>query len=109
MHGLKDLVVWKAIFDDGIIGPYVHENSFNVNSDCYYDTLQSFLGPEQLKNVVPTDYHASDQPITAVIDLFPNKVISGRGNVYWLPKLSRLPVFIWGYLKSKVYENNPTN
>ncbi|CAG4969499.1 unnamed protein product [Colias eurytheme] len=48
----------------------------------------------------------------AINELFTNKVISHRGNINWPPRspdLSPVDYFVWRYLKSKVYENNPRN
>lgn len=56
--------------------------------------------------------HTSNDSMEVVDELFPNKVISGRGNINWSPRspdLSPLDYFAWGYLKSKVYQNNPMN
>ena len=42
----------------------------------------------------------------------PNRLISRFGNVSWPPRYSNLTpadFFLWGYLKSKVYEINPSN
>ena len=44
--------------------------------------------------------------------LFPQLVISRFGNVLWPPRssdLRALEFFLWGYLKSKVYSNRPTD
>jgi len=46
-----------------------------------------------------------------VREIFPRKYISRRGDINWPPQspdLSPMDFFLWGYLKSKVYVNNPT-
>ncbi|KAK9874473.1 hypothetical protein WA026_002822 [Henosepilachna vigintioctopunctata] len=56
--------------------------------------------------------HTSNAAMGVVHELFPNKVISRRCNINWpsrSPDLSPFDYFVWGYLKSKVYENKPTN
>ena len=43
-------------------------------------------------------------------DLFPNRLISRNGDVQWPPRspdLSSCDYFLWGYLKSKVFETRP--
>lgn len=84
--------------------------------------LRNFLGPELLEfqgynsrtwfQQDGATRHTTNQAMVAVKELFPNKVISRRGNINWPPRspdLSPLDYFAWGYIKSKVYENNPTN
>jgi hypothetical protein len=42
--------------------------------------------------------------------MFPARVISRRGNIEWparSPDLNTCDFFLWGYLKSKVYEKKP--
>ncbi|GJQ74480.1 hypothetical protein Trydic_g21349 [Trypoxylus dichotomus] len=59
-----------------------------------------------------TTCHTLSQTQEAGRQLFPNKVILRRANVNWPPRnsdLSPLDYFLWGYLKSKVYENNPAH
>ena len=43
-------------------------------------------------------------------DFFPNKLISRFGDIPWPPRspdLTPMEFFLWGYLKSKVYETDP--
>ncbi|CAK1591148.1 unnamed protein product [Parnassius mnemosyne] len=43
--------------------------------------------------------------------MFPNKLISSRGDIPWPPRspdLTPCDFFLWGYLKSRVYLNKPT-
>jgi hypothetical protein len=43
-------------------------------------------------------------------EMFPARVISRRGNIGWSarsPDLNACDFFLWGYLKSKVYEKKP--
>lgn len=42
--------------------------------------------------------------------MFPGKVISLGGDIKWPPRspdLSPLDFYLWGYLKGRVYNNNP--
>ena len=48
--------------------------------------------------------------LEALEALFPKKVISLQGDIAWPPRspdLSHLDYYLWGYLKGKVYNNNP--
>lgn len=125
LHSPK-VVVWAAMWAKGIIGHYFHEDqrgrAINVNSDRYCDMLRNFLVPElqeftgfNSRTWFQQDgatCHTSNDSMEVVNELFPNKVISRRGNLNWPPRnpdLSPLDYFAWGYLKSKVYQNNPTN
>ena len=50
--------------------------------------------------------------IAALCRLFPQRVISRFGDMSWpphLPDLTASDFFLWGYLKSKVYSNRPTD
>ncbi|CAF4890265.1 unnamed protein product [Pieris macdunnoughi] len=54
--------------------------------------------------------HTSNASLAAVNETFAGKLISRRGDIAWPPRSPDLtpPDFlIWGYLKSKVYSNNP--
>ncbi|GBP11582.1 Solute carrier organic anion transporter family member 1A1 [Eumeta japonica] len=57
-----------------------------------------------------TAAHTSNTTMPVVRQLFPNRVISRRGDTPWplrSPDLSPMDFFLWGYLKTKVYETNP--
>lgn len=44
--------------------------------------------------------------------MFPGRLISKRGDIPWPPRspdLTPPDFFLWGYLKHKVYNNNPKN
>jgi len=50
--------------------------------------------------------------IAALRRLFPQRVISRFDDVPWPPRspdLSTPDIFLWGFLKSKVYSNRPTD
>jgi len=56
--------------------------------------------------------HTAVISIAALRHLFPQWVISHFGDVPWPPRLPDLTApdfFLWGYLKSKVYSNRPTD
>ncbi|GBP60062.1 hypothetical protein EVAR_7055_1 [Eumeta japonica] len=54
--------------------------------------------------------HTSYTAMPVIRQLFPNKVISRRGDIPWSPRtpdLSPMDFILWGYLKTKIYEKNP--
>jgi len=56
--------------------------------------------------------HTAEISITALRCLFPQQVIYRFGDVPWPPRLLDLTApdfFLWGYLKSEVYSNRPTD
>ena len=55
--------------------------------------------------------HTTRVNLSILRDRFPRQVISRFGDVEWparSPDLSPLDFFLWGYLKSRVYRENPT-
>ena len=55
--------------------------------------------------------HTSKTSLLRVREIFPGKLISRRGDINWPPRspdLAPMDVFLWGYLKPKVYANKPT-
>jgi hypothetical protein len=54
--------------------------------------------------------HTARSAMLVLNKMFPAHVISRRGNTEWparLPNLNACDFFLWGYLKSKVYEKKP--
>ena len=54
--------------------------------------------------------HTANISMVTIHGLFPGRVISRRGDVEWPPRspdLNACDFFLWGYIKSKVYENQP--
>jgi len=70
------------------------------------DNQRTWLQQDRVTHV---QYNTS---LPRVRDIFPHKLISRRGDINWPPRspdLSPMDFFLWGYLKSKVYVNNPTS
>lgn len=123
LHSPK-VTVWAAMSAHGIIGPYFFENehgrAVTVTSERYVAMIEDFFTPE-LQNFPSFNTrtwfqqdgataHTSNTAMPVVRQLFPNKVISRRGDIPWPPRspdLSPMDFFLWGYLKSQVYESNP--
>lgn len=54
--------------------------------------------------------HTSRISISVLRENFPGRLISNRGDIPWparSPDLAPCDYFLWGYLKSKVYNNRP--
>lgn len=123
LHSPK-VTVWAALSASVIIGPYFFEDQrsrpVTVNTQRYIAMLQNFFAPAL------QDYsgfnqrtwfqqdgatcHTSNDSIAAVREIFGQKVISKRGDINWPPRspdLSPMDFFLWGYLKSMVFNNNP--
>lgn len=123
LHSPK-VTVWAALSAHGIIGPYFFEDgrgrAVTVTSQRYVAMIEDFFTPE-LQNFPGFNTrtwfqqdgataHTSNVAMPVVRQLFPNKVISRRGDIPWPPRspdLTQMDFFLWGYLKTKVYETNP--
>ena len=121
----RSIEVWAGMIENHIIGPFVFAG--NMNSDMYCHLIEAqvipalqALGYRQHRhdNVFPTLWfyqdgapcHTSCQSRDFLARYFPNKVVS-RFNPIQLPSfspdLTPLDVFLWRYLKAKVYNTNP--
>lgn len=124
LHSPK-LVVWAAISANGIVGPYFFEDergrAVTVRAHNYCDMIREFLVPALQEFQGDTTRiwfqqdgatcHTARVSIDLLKETFPGKLISKRGDIEWPPRspdLTACDFFLWGYLKSVVYENNPT-
>lgn len=116
------VTVWCGFWSGGIIGPYFFENeageTVTVNGLRYRTMINDFLWPELDDIDVDDVYfqqdgatcHTSNDTIALLREKFPGRVISRRGDRNWPPRscdLTPLDFFLWGYMKDKVYANNP--
>lgn len=125
LHSPK-VTVWAALSARGVIGPYFFENerghTVTVNTERYIAMLQNFLAPTlqdfdgfNQRSWFQQDgatCHTSNDSLSAVREIFGKKVISKRGDINWPPRspdLSPMDFFLWGYLKSKVFDTNPVS
>ena len=115
------VMLWAGILEDQIIGPYFFDR--NVTQESYLDMLQSYL--EGFLNNLSEPQRSSmffqqdgAPPHYATIvrnylhEQFPGRWIGRRGRIEWLarsPDLTPLDFFLWGHLKSVVYQNRPRN
>lgn len=123
LHSEK-VTVWCAMSGREIIGPYFFENdrgqTQTVNSDRYCEMITTFFEPEVRNSLFfnrntwfqqdGATAHTARRSMDLVRRLFPSKVISRFGDLNWparSPDLSPCDFFLWGYLKGKVYQNQP--
>lgn len=122
LHSPK-VTVWCAMTKFGIIGPYFFEENgvtVTVTSDRYIHMVNNFFIPDlQRRGVDIQDLwfqqdgataHTARASMAVLRHLFPNHLISRFGDILWPPRspdLSMCDFFLWGYLKSHVYEIKP--
>ena len=122
----EKVTVWSAIGRNGIIGPYFFEdesgNGVTVDTDCYIALMQTKLIPAlrrkrevDLNSVIyqqdGAPPHCSDRSLEYLRRYFPgNRLISRRTDFPWPPyppNLNPPDYFFSGYLKERIYNNNP--
>ncbi|KAF2357472.1 hypothetical protein FHG87_011770 [Trinorchestia longiramus] len=122
LHSQK-VTVWCGVMADEIIGPYFFENdvgnAVTVTGERYRNIISTFLEPQlearHLRNIWyqqdGATNHTARETIILLNRLFPQKLISQRGDANWPPRSPDLTIhdfYLWGYLKGKVYINEPT-
>lgn len=121
MHPQR-VTVWCGFWAGGVIGPYFFENregdALTVNGVRYREMIENFCWPEldgmDLENMWfqqdGATCHTANETLELLQTKFPGRVISKRGDVNWPARscdLTPLDYFLWGYVKGKVYANNP--
>ena len=117
---------WCAMGSFGVWGPYFFEEedaTVTVTSHRFCEMLETFLRPkvaQLLADYEPDDVwfqqdgarsHTSRRSLGILQIIFPSHVISLRGDIGWPPRspdLNPCDFFLWGYVKSKVYEHRPS-
>ncbi|GFS57852.1 uncharacterized protein TNCV_2909381 [Trichonephila clavipes] len=120
VHG--KLTVWCALWAGGIIGPYIFKNdeghNVTVNGDRYRAMITNLFIPELNNHDVQELWfqqdgatcHTARATIDLLKDMFGDRLISRFGPVNWPPRscdLTPLDCFLWGYVKSWVYADQP--
>lgn len=121
----EKVTVWCAIGRNGIIGPYFfedeNENRVTVNTDRYIALMRSkFIPALRRKRGVDMNTviyqqdgapHCSNRSLEFLRRYFPgDRLISRRTDFPWppySPDLNPPDYFLWGYLKERIYDNNP--
>lgn len=122
LHSEK-VTVWCAISGHGIIGPFFFSDT--VNGERYLTLLRrKFVPALRRNNSIEDQYfmqdgappHTANDVLDYLEDVFGERVISRRYPDYkkvgrnWpahSPDLNPCDYFLWGYLKSKVYQPKP--
>lgn len=116
------VTVWCALWAGGVIGPFFFENqagdAVTVNGERYREMLNNYFF-HQINNLDLADMwfqqdgatcHTADETLNLLATRFPGRIISNRAEVNWPPRscdMTPLDFFLWGYVKGKVYANNP--
>ncbi|GFV60098.1 putative DD41D transposase [Trichonephila clavipes] len=118
----EKLTVWCALWAGGILGPYFFKNDEGhkviVNGDRYRAMITNFFIPKLHNHDVQDLWFQQDgatcHTVCATIDLlkdmFGDRLISRFGPVNWPPRscdLTPLDYFLWSYVKSLVYADEP--
>ncbi|GFY29930.1 putative transposable element [Trichonephila clavipes] len=118
----EKLTVWCALWAGGIIGPYFFKSDeghiVTANGDRYRAMITNFFIPELNNHDVQELWfqqdgatcHTARATIDLLKDTFGDRLISRFGPVNWSPRscdLTPLDYFLWGYVKSLVYEDKP--
>lgn len=122
LHSPK-VTVWCAVGKVGVIGPYFFEENdaaVTVTADRYIAMLNTFFIPElrnrgiDFQNVLfqqdGATAHTARATMAVLRNLFPGRIVSRFGDIPWPPRspdLSSCDFFLWGFLKSRVYDNKP--
>ena len=122
LHSPK-LTVWCGISTFGIIGPFFFRDdtgaTCTVTAERYVTMLRNFLTPALQNHPHPLLWfqqdgataHTARMSLAELRAMFPGHLISRFGDVPWparSPDLTAPDFFLWGYLKSQVFENGPT-
>jgi len=123
LHSEK-VTVWCAVSSYCIIGPYFFEDengsTVTVNGERYRNMLQSFFIPQLHQRRIHrrrtwfqqdgATCHTANETLAILQQFFPGRLISKKGDVNWparSPDLSVPDFYLWGHLKSLVYQDNP--
>lgn len=93
----KNVTVWRAVSSFGIIAPYFFEDNYDnavtVNSQRYVENLENFIIPELDKYQIDEETlfhqdgstnHRARIAINTVNHVFPDRVISINGAIYYM-------------------------
>lgn len=115
----QKLNVWAGILNSTIIGPFFIDG--NLNASKYEDMLRNEVVPA-IKGVVGTNFadtwfqqdgagpHYGKNVRLFLNVQFPQRWIGRGGKIEWparSPDLSPLDYFLWGHLKSRIYQTQP--
>lgn len=121
-HKINKKTVWCAFWSRGVIGPSSFKNgngrAVTVNGERYR-TMSADYFWDQIEGIdVDNVYfqqdgapcHIASAKIVLVEEKFGEHLISKIASIPWPPRacdLAPLDYFLWGYVKSLVYANDP--
>lgn len=123
LHSPK-VTVWCAVSSIFVIGPYFFEDdngtTVTVTSERYRQMFTEFFLPELRRKRIPirqvwfqqdgATAHTARNSMEAIRAVFRGRIISRFGDIDWPPRspdLSMCDYFLWGFLKSRVYQHKP--
>ena len=116
--------MWCAVYSHGIIGVYFFENAkghtLTVNAEQYIVMLETFLCTELHPHQQDLLWfqqdgataHTAEISMQVLRTMFLARPISHFGDITCpthSPDRAVPDYFLWGYVKSKVYETHPAN
>jgi AraC-like DNA-binding protein len=110
----KKILVWCGISVNRVFGPYYFENT--INQKNYLEMLKNFFWPKLLRTAEYKKYifqqdgarpHTATTVQTWLTEKFGNKFIDKNSWPPRSPDLNPCDFFLWGYLKSVVYNPLP--
>lgn len=115
--------VWCGFWARGVIGPFFFEDdtgtAVTVNGDRYRRMISDWLWPIMEGMNIENCWlqqdgatcHTSRETLALLEEKFPHRIISLRSTQEWPARscdLTPCDYFLWGHIKSLVYENKPT-
>jgi hypothetical protein len=116
--------VWCAVYSHGIIGPYFFGNkegcTVTVHKERHKVMLETFLCSElhpRQKDLLwfqqdGATAHTAEISMQVLKTMFPGRLVTLFGDITWPAHSHDILVpdyFLWGYVRSKVYETRPAN
>jgi hypothetical protein len=119
----EKVTVWCSVYSHETFGPYFYENAEGhavTDTEWYKVMLETFLHIELHPceqdllwfQQDGTTAHTAQIYMQVVRTVFPGRQIFHYGKIIWPACSSDHAVpdcFLWGYIKSKVYETDPAN
>ena len=118
LHPIK-CTVWCGVTSERVIGPYFFKDegvTVMVTAQCYQQRIQNCLrsaiqdNQEMWFQQDGVTAHTACQSMALLRGLFVEHLISRFSGFNWPSRLLDLTApdfFLWGYLKKRVYVNNP--
>jgi len=118
IQGRRSINVWCGMLNNMVLGPIIYEGSLNGERYLHFleneiEQLLENLPVQQYNNLIWHQDGAPVHNVQQVTNFLNNKYrlwIGRDGTVRWpanSPDLNPCDIFLWGYLKNKVYYNRP--